>query len=225
MHIPRQPDGSREHHADRRDGRAAAGRPGSGPAATGTEGLRTRRRDLVTQQRAVGYWQRLVQARVDLVVAGLLYGAPVPAASALAAGLGVPLTRDRARDTDPGPCAGPDLADLHALAEPPEGLDVSALLGRHRADEGPGAQLQRLRQAALLLAGRRHALDEELDAVTLALHDRLARDGAEPEVTGADDTGAAGAAVGTRAGAPVGAGADRLPTRAATASAVTGPTA
>ncbi|MGJ7439798.1 hypothetical protein [Aquipuribacter sp. MA13-6] len=171
MHIPRQTDGSRERAA-RRTGHEGSGATAvPGPAALGADGLRARLERLVAQQRAVTYWQRLVQARTDLVVAGLLYGTPVPAARTLAATtLG---GADQARPATP-PCAQ-DPDDLHALATPPDGLDVAGLLGVVSLDgDGPGGHLDRLRVAAGLLAHRRCVLEAELDAVTLALQDRLA---------------------------------------------------
>ena len=146
MQIPRQSDGRRA--------------PGAVPADAAA-GLRTRRRHLVEQLRSVGYWQRLVQARTDLLVAGLLYAAPVPAA--------VP----------PGgghPCGEGD-GDLAGLASPPEGVDVAGLLAGTCA-AGPGAHLDRLREVSLVLVRRSRALQEELDTVTSALHAQLALDGA-----------------------------------------------
>lgn len=162
MHIPTQPDGSRAPDA---------------AAPAGVDGLRARRRRLVGQLRAVAYWQRLVQARTDLVVAGLLYSAtPVLGSRSLP----VP-----ARPVGPvGPAAWPAAGadDLHLLAHPPAGVDVARLLhglASPGGDGGPGAHLDRLREATTLLAGRRRSLEDELDAVTLALHDRLATDGAD----------------------------------------------
>ncbi len=147
MQIPRQSDGSRTH--------------GAGPADAAA-GLRTRRRHLVEQLRSVGYWQRLVQARTDLLVAGLLYAAPVP--SAVLPGAGHP--------------GRPGDGDLAGLSSPPEGVDVAGLLAGTCA-EGPGAHLDRLREVSLVLVRRSRALQEELDVVTTALHAQLALDGAD----------------------------------------------
>ena len=193
MHIPTQPDGPREPRADRRTGHEDAVAPVTpvvpGPAPTGTEGLRARRQHLVGQLRTVTYWQRLAQARVDLVVAGLLYGAPAPtttrwtapAGPRTAAALGA-LVAGLPGLRGPGPVEATDATpadDLHALAAPPEGLDVSLLIGPGSDGAGPGARLDRLRRSSALLAGRRRVLEEELDAVTQVLHDRLASDGDE----------------------------------------------
>ena len=155
MHIPRQSDGSTARPTVR---------------AAGAAELRARRRHLVGQLRSVGYWLRLVQARTDLSVAGLLYTAPVPAA--------VPARR-------PWDAAGPVVtddgdADLSGLAAPPEGVDVQRLLGA-ACQESPGAHLERLREVTLVLVRRSRALQEELDVVTMALHERLALDGAEAD--------------------------------------------
>lgn len=148
MHIPRQSDGP----------------PARTPVrAEGADELRARRRHLVGQLRSVGYWQRLVQARTDLSVAGLLYSAPAPAPVPAPVRAEVPSAED----------AGPD-----GLQTPPEGVDIGRLLGGACAD-GPGADLDRLREVTLVLVRRSRALQEELDVVTTALHDRLARDGAE----------------------------------------------
>ena len=151
MRIPRQSDRSRATRAEHPDDAA---------------GLRARRHHLVEQLRAVGYWQRLVQARTDLLVAGLLYSAPVPTALARS-------------DRPAGTVA--DEADLAGLANPPEGLDVRCLLAGAAAD-GPGAQLDRLRAVTSELVRRSRALLEELDVVTTALHEQLARDGAATTV-------------------------------------------
>lgn len=172
MHIPRQTDGSHERAARRTGPEGSGGTAVPGPAALGADGLRARREHLLVQRRAVTYWQRLVQARTDLVVAGLLYGTPVPFARTLAAA-----TLTGPTDAAPTPSsAGPDDADdLHALAAPPDGLDVSGLLGVVSLDgDGPGCHLERLRLAAGLLAHRRCLLDTELDAIGLALQDLLA---------------------------------------------------
>ncbi|MFC3689600.1 hypothetical protein [Aquipuribacter hungaricus] len=153
MQIPRQADRSRAPRAERLDGAAE---------------LRARRRHLVEQLRGVGYWQRLVQARTDLQVAGLLYACPVPAA---------------VRPAPPSPAAAAwspstlgDDDGLTALVPPPAGLDVLGLVGGVPTD--PGAQLGRLRDVALVLVRRSRALQQELDSVTAALHACLARDGA-----------------------------------------------
>jgi hypothetical protein len=134
MHIPRQSDGSTARPTVR---------------AAGAAELRARRRHLVGQLRSVGYWLRLVQARTDLSVAGLLYTAPVPAA--------VPARR-------PWDAAGPvgtddGDADLSGLAAPPEGVDVQRLLGA-ACQESPGAHLERLREVTLVLVRRSRALQE-----------------------------------------------------------------
>jgi len=147
MQLPRQSDRSRASRAEHLDDAA---------------GLRARRHHLVEQLRAVGYWQRLVQARTDLLVAGLLYSSPVPTSLA--------------RSGWPAGTVGDD-ADLNGLATPPEGLDVRCLLAGVAA-EGPGAQLDRLREVTSELVHRSRALLEELDVVTTALHEQLARDGA-----------------------------------------------
>lgn len=148
MHIPRQTDGSGGAGAVRADDLAE---------------LRARRRRLVGQLRAVGYWQRLVQARTDLSVAGLLYAAPVPTA--------LPAT---------GWSAGTDGddTDLSGLSAPPDGLDVARLLAGSSAD-GPGLHLDRLREVSGLLVRHSRALQEELDLITTALHGRLLLDGTE----------------------------------------------
>lgn len=149
MRIPRQPDG---------------------PAPAGADDLRARRSHLVDRLRTLAYWQRLVQARVDLVVAGLLYRAPAAPSTAWTA----PVAASGPTSGDPG------VEYLHALSAPPEGLDVTLLIGcTPQEDGGPGAYLEQLRRTSLLLLGRRRQLEDELDAVTLALHDRLACDGAE----------------------------------------------
>jgi hypothetical protein len=122
----------------------------------------------VGQLRSVGYWLRLVQARTDLSVAGLLYTAPVPAA--------VPARRP----WDAAGPAGTDGADLTDLASPPEGVDVQRLLGA-ACQDSPGAHLERLREVTLVLVRRSRTLQEELDVVTMALHERLALDGAEAD--------------------------------------------
>lgn len=162
MHIPSQADRSGAAHA----GATPAGEGAAAPV----EELRARRLHLVQQLRSVGYWQRLVRARTDLLVAGLLYGAPVPGAPTWV----------------PPAAGGPDLHDLPGLddlSEPPEGLDLGHLLeapggsGRVQAEEGE--RLDRLRAAATVLAGRSRGLQEELDEVTVALHHRLASDGAD----------------------------------------------
>lgn len=186
MHIPRQPDAFRMVHAGRLTGSAGAGTPAvRGPATLGSEGLRARRQHLIGQRRSVAYWQRLVQARTDLLVAGLLYCAPVPSARDLP---GAPLSPEpwaaRGPELQPGSDDLPDgRDDLHALASPPDGLDVVRLLGAPGgpggALDGPGAHLDRLRSAAATLASHRRGLDYELDAVTLALHRSLAEDGAD----------------------------------------------
>lgn len=152
MHIPRQPDAARVVH------------PGRG---MGSYALRARRQHLVRELRTVIYWQRLVQARTDLVVAGLLYSAAVPA---------------ERHPTPPatGPAVPDDDGDLHALACPPEGLDLTRLIGGlGLLGDGPGAHLDRLRRATVTLTARRRSLQDDLDAVTLALHERLAADGAD----------------------------------------------
>ena len=198
MHIPRQPDGAR---------------------GAGADGLRGRRQALVRQVRTVAYWQRLVQARTDLVVAGLLYNAPpVPGGRTLPVTLGAPTPATGVHTATVLTPAGSAWAgsapggagrttpadgdDLHHLAEPPEGLDVARLLSCAEDADGPGARLERLRDAADLLARRRRRLDEELDAVTLALHDRLAADG---------DAEAATPPTGSVVGSPSALAATRLP--------------
>ncbi len=153
MHIPRQPDAARVVH------------PGRG---IGSDALRVRRQHLVGQLRTVVYWQRLVRARTDLVVAGLLYAAPAPTDRLLA-----PPATGAVVDDD---------GDLHDLVSPPEGLDTTRLLGGlGLAGDGPGAHLDRLRQATVTLTARRRSLQDDLDAVTLALHERLAADGADDQ--------------------------------------------
>lgn len=148
MHIPRQTDGSGAGAAVRTDDAAQ---------------LRARRRRLVGQLRAVGYWQRLVQARTDLSVAGLLYAAPVPAA--------LPSTGWSVTTVG-------DDADLSGLSAPPDGVDVARLLAGACA-EGPGLHLDRLREVSGLLVRRSRVLQEELDLVTTALHGRLVLDGTD----------------------------------------------
>lgn len=146
MRIPRQADGGRA-------------------TTSGVDGLRARRQDLISRLRTVAYWQRLAQGRTDLLVAGLLYGAPVP------------LVR-RPLSVVAGSAAAEPVDDARP-ALPPEGLDVDLLLGGSATRCDPGSHLDRLRGAALLLTGHRIALEDELDAVTLALHDLLAVDGAD----------------------------------------------
>ena len=163
MRIPRQVDGSRT-------------------TTQGADGLRARRQHLVGQLRAVAYWQRLVQARTDLLVAGLLYAAPVPVVTPRE-GL-VEHDEHHAHDV-PEDHVRP--ADLNQLAAPPEGLDLELLVGGapHGLGAGAGVHLDRLRSVAAVLSAHRRGLDDELDAVTLALHDRLAADGAD----GSDGSG------------------------------------
>lgn len=153
MRIPRQSDTSSARTAER---------------AAGAAVLRAHRRHLTGQLRSVGYWQRLVQARTDLSVAGLLYGAPVPTGGSTPAHAGGP------------PRTGEDDHDLSGLLVPPEGVDVGRLL-QAVGPEGTGAHLERLRGVALVLAGRRRALQTDLDVVTAALHEQLASDGADPD--------------------------------------------
>ena len=174
MRIPRQSDGSgaRVEHPD------------------DAAGLRARRRHLVAQLRAVGYWQRLVQARTDLAVAGLLYCAPVPGAAVGPGWVGTP-SGDEA-----------DPADLSGLDTPPDGLDVRRLLGEPVAG-GPGAQLDRLRQVAIGLACRSLTVREELDVITTALHAQLARDGAAAPPAASSTSTRSGSAVGTSIGSAV----------------------
>ena len=162
MRIPRQSDRSRATRAEHPDDAA---------------GLRARRHALVEQLRAVGYRQRLVQARTDLLVAGLLYCAPVPTAPS--------------RSGWPAGTVG-DETDLDGPATHPEGLDIVCLLGSAAAD-GPGAQLDRLRQVTSELVRGSRALREELDVVTTALHQRLARDGAAAAAVPAPAAGPAAA--------------------------------
>jgi hypothetical protein len=156
MRIPRQVDGART-------------------TPQGVDGLRASRQQLIGQLRAVAYWQRLVQARTDLVVAGLLYSAPVPVP-----GPPVALAEHWAR-TGPAAEDPTRAAELRWLAEPPEDLEVGLLVGGldRGLGDGAGEHLDRLRRVASGLAAHRRGLDDELDAVTLALHDRLALDGAE----------------------------------------------
>lgn len=158
-------------HIPRQSDRSRAPR---GESLDGAAELPARRRHLIDQLRTVGYWQRLVRARTDLSVARLLYCAPVPTAVGYGSWFAGTIGDD---------------ADLAALATPPEGLDVEQLLGG-AGPEGPGAQLDRLREVASVLVRRSHALQEELDVVTLALHASLARDGAdrEPDPTPGTDT-------------------------------------
>lgn len=178
MRIPRQVDGSRT-------------------TTQGIDGLRARRQHLVGQLRTVAYWQRLVQARTDLLVAGLLYGAPVPVVDP-PEGL-VEHDEHHVHDV-PEDHVRP--ADLHQLAPPPEGLDVDLLVGgpQRGLGGGTGAHLDRLRSVAAMLTAHRRGLDDELDAVTLALHDRLAADGWD----GGDGGDTAGASAGLAADLTVG---------------------
>lgn len=188
MHIPRQADGER---ADRTDG--ALSRAALAPVS-GVDALRTRRRHLVQQLRAVVYWQRLVQARTDLLVAGLLYTSPVPASGRLSVDAGAdPLAglvwglAPTAPPAHVGVSAGPapaDPSDLHALGCPPEGMDLDRLLDGiaapgGTATGGTGEHLARLRGTAALLAAHHGEVQDELDLVTSALHEHLAADGAE----------------------------------------------
>jgi hypothetical protein len=152
MHIPRQPsaDDRAGPVAPTWDGPARAVLPVA--ATPGAQVLRGRLEELVTELRALGYWQRLVQARTDLVVAGLLYGAPVPTTTErLAAG-----------------------AEAHDAAAP-EGVDVDRLLADLAplgcSEAGPGEHLERLRRTTVRLAERRRHLLEEVAATELALQD------------------------------------------------------
>lgn len=190
MHIPRQADGPRAALTD------------GGPVGTvvappaRVDVLRTRRRHLVHQLRAVVYWQRLVQARTDLLVAGLLYTSPAPGLGDPSVDGGDPLVGlvwDLApvapvppADIPPvGPASGSgeDPSDLHALGQAPDGMELDRLLdGIAAPGEGPGGtgeHLARLRATATLLAEHRGEVQDELDLVTLALHEQLAADGAE----------------------------------------------
>ena len=174
MRIPRQSDGSGARVENPDD----------------VAGLRARRRHLIAQLRAVGYWQRLVQARTDLSVAGLLYCAPVPGGVVGPGWVGTPFGDEA------------DTADVSGLGTPPEGLDVPRLLGEPVPD-GPGAQLDRLRQVAIGLACRNRTVREELDVVTTALHAQLARDGAATPPAASSTTARSGSAVGTSIGSAV----------------------
>lgn len=156
MHIPRQTDG---HEVDRLPWRTGHGTDVC--ATVGVTALRTRRDRLVGELRNVSYWQRLVQARTDLVVAGLLYTAPVPTMRV------APPPPSQCHDVDAAVPEGMDLARLLCEVGP---LD----LGR----SGPGHHLEQLRRTALELSGRHQELAEELDAVNLALHDLLLDRGA-----------------------------------------------
>ena len=140
------------------------------------------------QLRGVGYWQRLVQARTDLQVAGLLYAAPVPTSAAA-------ITTSAPRPQGPWAPGTHGEEDLTTLTAPPAGLDVMGLLGAGTRD--PGAQLDRLREVALVLVRRSMSLQEELDTVTSALHETLARDGAADGTVG--PTGTIPSASGARA--------------------------
>lgn len=146
MRIPRQ--------ATPGDRSAVPGSPGTG--GSGVDALQARLEGLVGDVRTVEYWQRLVQARTDLVVAGLLYGAPVPT------------TAERLV----GGAASHD-------ATPPEGevvgLDrvLADLAPLECSEDGPGAHLERLRRTAARLSERRHHLVAEVDAVSLALRDAV----------------------------------------------------
>lgn len=154
MHIPRQPD-ARE--VDRVPCRTVV----ASPTPVAASALRVRRDHLVAELRTVTYWQRLVQARTDLAVAGLLYTAPVPAFAT------------RAAVTAPG-VAGP----WHRLDAPaPAGMDLAALLYQvgplDGGPEGTGRHLEQLRSTSLQLLARHHDLSEQLDAVNAALHEEL----------------------------------------------------
>ncbi|WP_336921435.1 hypothetical protein [Aquipuribacter sp. SD81] len=153
MRIPRQPS------ADDRTRLAAGPVPATGAdgAAPGGSLLQDRLAGLVDELRAVGYWQRLVQARTDLVVAGLLYGSPVPTQAG-------PHRLDPRVDDEPSLlAAGMDLERLLA--------DLAPLCS---AGAGPGEHLERLRGSATRLAARRRHLLSEVEALELALQDAAA---------------------------------------------------
>ena len=137
------------------------------------------REHLEHELRRTAYWRRLVQARLDLVVAGLLYAAPAPSPAATAGMV-------RSDPLRPARRAGDEAADeVSALSfEAPLGLDVSYLLDGGSADRGPdwrsgatppdtGTRLDRLRQVLRLLTDAERALVAELHAVTPALREEV----------------------------------------------------
>lgn len=146
-----------------------------------TSAAQRHREHLEHELRRTVYWRRLVQARLDLVVAGLLYAAPSPTQVA---------TADMVR-TDPlRPTHDPDDDDRTGAAplsfEAPVGLDLSYLLdgscrdrdgdGRGRCASGtpsdPGARLDRLREVSRLLADHERSVVAELHAVAPVLQER-----------------------------------------------------
>lgn len=109
------------------------------------------------------YWRRLVQARVDLLVAALLYAAPVPAQRTVGQVLG----------GGPQPDLSPSRPTDDAFFPAPEGIDLGGLLdcapsgGQH---VGPGARLDSLREASRLLGQHERNLRLERTSVELADH-------------------------------------------------------
>lgn len=123
--------------------------------------------------RRTAYWRRLVQARLDLVVAGLLYAAPAPTPAATEGMVRTdPLRPARAAGDGTGPTDGAPLSFAAPL-----GLDVSYLLdgggrdgdGRGTPATDTGTRLDRLRQVSRLLTDHERTLLAELHALAPVL--------------------------------------------------------